>query len=362
MPLDGAETTVQQERWHYHGARPDTFDIAVTVGKTLDVIGLKGSSLQETRDYAAHLRRTADRLYAAGAPRRRVESCPCCEAPTVDARVSARIFDIDYYACSVCGHGFVREQPSQEALGAIFALSEQHSETYIDMSAAEFRIENVVMPKLDWLNDVYRGHYGRLPTSLIDVGAGGGHFVAAARRRGIAADGFEVSHVSRRFADAAFGLSLHNADFLSEPAAGPIDVVTMWGLLEYTPEPRRFMAAARKRIAADGLLVVEVPRLNCLGTAAQRLAPDNVARHLDPTTHVNTFSDASLATALVESGFRPVAAGYFGMDAYELLVQQALRLKDDGVVAALGDMITGLQQSLDGARLCDDIVIAAVPG
>jgi 2-polyprenyl-3-methyl-5-hydroxy-6-metoxy-1,4-benzoquinol methylase len=218
-----------------------------------------------------------------------------------------------------------------------------------------------VAPKLAWLLDLHRARYRRAPRDLIDVGAGGGHFVAAARRAGIAAEGYEVSRSSRRFAREAFAIALRDTDFAAEAAPAPADVVTMWGLLEYAAEPRTLLSAARKRIAADGLLVVEVPRLNCLGTAVQRLAPDNVARHLDPTTHVNTFTDASLATALVETGFEPVAVWYFGMDAYELLMQQALRLEGDGVMSTLGGMIPELQSCLDRGRLCDDIVMAAAP-
>jgi 2-polyprenyl-3-methyl-5-hydroxy-6-metoxy-1,4-benzoquinol methylase len=361
-PLDGAMSGATVERWCYRGgAKSVTFDLAVSVGKPLDVVGLKGASLQDTRDYASHLRNTAERLYGPGTPRRIVESCPCCGAPTADANETARIFGVSYRACARCGHGFVREQPTQEALARLFAESEAHSQTYVDPAAAEFRIANVVAPKLTWLLELFRARSGRAPGHLVDVGAGGGHFVAAARRAGIAAEGYEVSQSSRRFAQEAFALALRESDFTTEASPTPTDVVTMWGLLEYAAEPRTLLAAARRRIAADGLLVVEVPRLNCFGTAVQRLTPDTVARHLDPTTHINTFTDASLATALVETGFEPIAVWYFGMDAYELLMQQALQLQGDGVMSALGGMIPELQSCLDHGRLCDDIVMAAVP-
>jgi len=82
---------------------------------------------------------------------------------------------------------------------------------------------------------------------------------------------------------------------------------------------------------------------------------------MDPTSHMNAFSDASLATALVETGFRPVAVWYFGMDVYEFLVQAALRLDDKRVLAELADFIPPLQASLDHGRQCDDLVIAACP-
>ena len=138
--------------------------------------------------------------------------------------------------------------------------------------------------------------------------------------------------------------------------------MTFWGLLEYVPEPRCFLDRARCCLTPEnGLLIVEIPRLDCFGTAVQRERPDTVARHMDPTSHMNAFTDASLATVLVETGFRPVAAWYFGMDLYEFLVQAALRLDEPRVFAELADLIAPLQASLDHGRQCDDLVIAARP-
>jgi hypothetical protein len=111
------------------------------------------------------------------------------------------------------------------------------------------------------------------------------------------------------------------------------------------------------------MLIVEVPRIDCVSTAVQEPLDAVVARHLDPTSHVNTFSDGSLLTALVRNGFRPVAAWYFGMDAYELLVQIAARCGEDAasVMERGADLIPYVQARLDDARACDDIVVACVP-
>lgn len=193
------------------------------------------------------------------------------------------------------------------------------------------------------------------------MGAGGGHFVEGLRRRGLDVTGYELSRASRGFALEAFGLELVADDFLDDDRA-QADILTMWGLLEYTPEPRRFLARARQRFAdAGGLLVVEVPRFDALGTVVQGTNPDGVARHMDPTSHLNCFTEESLGTALVAEGFRPIAAWYFGMDAYELLVQAALRLDDEGAISALADMIPALQAACDAGRQCDDLIMAAVP-
>ncbi|MBV9521517.1 MAG: class I SAM-dependent methyltransferase [Alphaproteobacteria bacterium] len=354
-----SERTVEQ--WEYRrGDHVLSCAVEILIGKPLDVLSLKGTSLDEVRRYADFLKQTARRLYAPDASLRRCDACPICDSAATSAD-ALRIFGQSYARCGECGHGFVRDQPSLEALDTIFGESEAHAAVYIDRAGIETRLSQIIAPKAEWLLGQYHRRHGRLPVTALDVGAGGGHFVEGLRRRGIDAVGYERSRASRIFAEDAFGVALRPSSFLDDPPE-PRDLVTMWGLLEYVPEPRRFLEQARRCLTAEsGLLVIEVPRLDCFGTAVQRETPESIARHMDPTSHMNVFTDGSLATALVETGFRPVAAWYFGMDLYEFLVQAALRCARAEMLVQLADFIAPLQASLDHARLCDDLVVAAVP-
>lgn len=356
--VPGGRETWRMER---AGAAPRAFDVAVDVGKPFDVLGFKGVDLAEIRGYADHLASVAARLYADGAPRRTIAACPCCGADTAGAEVAMTVFGVAYRRCGDCGHVFVREQPSEAALHAVFAESDAHSGAYTDADAAERRIAAIAAPKYAWAADHYAGLHGRRPRSGVDAGAGGGHFVEAMRRNGLAARGFELSHASRAFARAAFGIELEGVDFAAaEP--GRVDLATLWGVLEYVPEPCRMLAAARRWLSpADGLLVVEVPRFDALGTRAQTLAGARIARHMDPTSHVNAFTEASLCTALIETGFEPVAAWFFGMDGYETVLQMALRAGDAAIAGTFADFVAALQSVADDGRLCDDLIVAARP-
>ena len=365
VSLDGARVSRTTEIWECRDRQEGTltFEVDVTIGKPLDILALKGTSLSEIREYTRFLQSVVAKLYGPHSATKRVASCPCCDESVSSPHEAASIFGVAYNRCNECGHVFVGSQPEPSALLEVFAESEEHAATYTDRKQIDFRLAQVIKPKVDWMLGVYRGQHGRDPRAVMDVGAGGGHFVEVCRRAGLKAEGYEVSKASRQFARDAFGIELSSQDFLSEiDGSEEFDVVTFWGLLEYTPEPCRYLQAAYRRLARDqGMLVAEVPRFDCLGTAVQKLCPDTVARHLDPTSHVNCFSDASLATALVRSGFRPVAAWYFGMDAYELIIQLALQLGDPGAVERLVPWIPELQASLDTARLCDDVIVAAVP-
>lgn len=333
------------------------FPIEVTVGKPLDVLALKDTSLAEVDEYAKFLHTTARALYTDTAASR--AACPCCGAPSIDAPEALRVFDIAYVRCPGCGHGYVRDLPPAESLDALFEESEDHSGIYTDPGTIEVRLDQVARPKVRWVLSAYASACGGAPSTMIDVGAGGGHMVRGFQEAGIQATGYELSWASRRFASEQFDIDLIAADFLAAEGE-TVDLLTMWGLLEYTAEPAEFVAAAHRRLAPGGMLVVEVPRFESLSSAVQANPEAVIARHLDPTTHVNCFTDDSLATILRSGGFRPVAAWYFGMDAYELLVQVALRFRGDEAFAALAEDLLGLQATLDEALVCDDIVVAAV--
>lgn len=338
------------------GEPVDLATIETRIGKDLDVMALKETSTDEIAAAAEELRRTAEGLYGSSDRLFEVAACPCCGAPTADAAIEIRVYGVDYHRCGDCRHCFVRRQPTRAALERRFTEAEELAETYVDTATLDVRLEQVVRPKLEWTLDVARTHLGRVPRSAIDVGAGGGHFVRLALDAGIDARGYEISQSSRNFARRTLGVDLRR-DFLGEEPRA--ELVTFWGLLEYTPDPRAFLRAARAAVEPDGLVVVEVPRIDCLGTAVQKSFPDRIARHLDPSSHVNCFSDASLARALATEGLRPVATWYFGMDAYELAVQTALAT--GAPLGGLVEALAPLQRPLDEARFCDDVIVAALP-
>jgi 2-polyprenyl-3-methyl-5-hydroxy-6-metoxy-1,4-benzoquinol methylase len=354
---------VQLELWSYTPPHSTsrTYELKVYTGKPLNVIGLKKPVLEELRNYANFLALTAQRLNTQDTKKIEIKQCPCCCTRITDTKEVLRVFNIPYLRCSVCGHVFVGTQLDAQEVNSLFEHSVDHSQTYTNTETLDARLNEVIIPKVAWVLETYQRVVGENPLTCIDVGAGGGHFVFGMRRQGIKCVGFELSQVSRVFAKKVFDLNLIGEDFLTTET-NLVNIITMWGLLEYTPNPRQFLEKARKLLQPNhGLLVVEVPRFDALGTVVQAENPQNIVRHMDPTSHLNCFSDCSLATALVETGFRPVAVWYFGMDIYELLVQIAMRLDDSQVFDYLGDMIPALQASCDLGRQCDDLIIAAIP-
>jgi SAM-dependent methyltransferase len=361
LPAGGSGSEI----WSLHDGERQlvSFPMRVRLGKPFDVLKMKGHSTAHFHSSITPLRAAIEKLYASGTPRRLMTSCPCCGWDTINATAFARIQGVDYRCCLNCRHVFIREQPTAEALMRMFIENDAYAGDYTSKEQIEQRLTEIVQPKLDWVLSEYRAHFGGELSSIVDVGAGGGHFVACCRKSGIAAEGYEINNAACSFAKTTLGVELRREDVLTATIEnGAVGAVTCWGVLEYTPEPAQFVSAARRALSKDdGLLIVEVPRADAFGSVVQAQFPNSVWRHLSPASHMNIYSDASIATLLYENGFRPISAWYFGMDFYELLCQVAVALDDDRILDELSSLVAPMQASLDAAEFVDDLIIAAVP-
>jgi 2-polyprenyl-3-methyl-5-hydroxy-6-metoxy-1,4-benzoquinol methylase len=140
------------------------------------------------------------------------------------------------------------------------------------------------------------------PAALLDVGAGRGRFVAAAATAGYRASGIEPS--DRGVAAAmALGVDVRQAAVLDaenhEIAAGSLDAVTLWHVLEHLDEPGAALDRIAGWLAPGGTLLVGVPNLASLQA---RLGGERWY-HLDVPRHRTHFTPAGLSTLLHRHGF-----------------------------------------------------------
>jgi SAM-dependent methyltransferase len=98
---------------------------------------------------------------------------------------------------------------------------------------------------------------------LLDVGAGSGILLAAARQMGMAAEGIEPSSWLAAAAKA-HGCSVHLGVLPHPDAAGPYDLVTLVDVIEHVANPRGLLEAAAAVLAPDGLLAVVTPDASSL--------------------------------------------------------------------------------------------------
>ncbi len=138
---------------------------------------------------------------------------------------------------------------------------------------------------------------------LLDVGAGRGRFVAAARAAGYRAEGIEPSLRGVAAAHEEYGVRLRR-EALAEArvAPGSLEVITLWHVLEHLEDPAGALAAMAGWLAPGGVILVGVPNL------ASLQARIGGARwfHLDVPRHRTHFTARGLELALAAAGLEPV--------------------------------------------------------
>lgn len=349
----------KKEKWA--GRRRYHF-VDVYLGKPLDVFSLKKDVVAAFEQSLAGIRLSRKALFRPQATET-VSKCPVCGAVSKKSVLKLVVYGAHYHECSECTHHFVINRPRSGVLKDFYSKSARYAATYTSKKTVDLRLKQVAIPKAKWAIEQYRKIYGSYPRSILDVGAGAGHFVQACRKMGFSANGIEVSQPSRDFCRENFGFDLINMDFIgASKKMSMVDMITFWGVIEHVPNPVVFLKEASKLVPKSrGLVIAEVPRWNCISTLIQSVFSEAIVRHLDPLGHISCFTDESLRRSFELGGFTPVAAWYFGMDAYELAMQFANLVKNKMVLRMFLRHVNALQTRIDKERLSDEMVFAARP-
>jgi 2-polyprenyl-3-methyl-5-hydroxy-6-metoxy-1,4-benzoquinol methylase len=349
------------ETWISNTDQPNSYEVNVRYGKPVDICSLKLMDLEDLESCISEYRISRENLF--NHEKEKILNCPICNDDVINCEFKLNIYGAEYYHCKICDHYFLVEKPVKSVLEDFYKSSETSSNTYVDKRSLETRLYQVAMPKLEWVIKQFILQYDREPESILDVGAGGGHFVHACKKYGLDAQGIELSESSIKFSQENFNLNLNCGDFIKEKNEFKnFDIVTFWGVLEHIPYPNNFLKSAYEILKGrKTMIVASVPRWDCFGTAVQKSFPNSIIRHLDPMGHIHCFSDSSLASAFEMNGFAPCSAWYFGMDVYELMIQLSYHLHEDRIIDLLRPHLLALQNAIDQGCLSDELVLAGIP-
>lgn len=350
----------QKEVWT---AGDKEFLMNITYGKSIDIISLKKGVVDDFAKSVACKQTSATQLLT-DKQMVTVSNCPICGEKTNKLPPIFKVYGSSYLQCKSCSHNFLGKKLSEKALTEYFKNDHEYRATYNDREIAETRVAQVATPKLEWTLQQFNQIYGRPPKGILDVGAGSGHFIYACEQKKIPAKGIEISPHGRNFCKQVFDIEILDLDFIKDfekISTFEFEIITFWGVIECVTNPSAMIDAARRSLKnKQGMIVAEVPRWDALSTTVQKFFPDSVIRHLDPIGHIHIFSDRSLLQLLLNNEIKPVAAWYFGMDAYELITQIAFALNNENIIDELRHLIPELQSQFDQVRLSDEIVIAGI--
>ena len=150
---------------------------------------------------------------------------------------------------------------------------------------------------------------------LLEVGAGYGLFLAAAREAGWTTSGVELSRTGAKHAQDTLGLDVFCGQLEEAPLTPGFDVVCAWDTVEHVPDPLSFWRTVRAQVAADGVVLFSTPYVSSLparllGTRWWTLKPTEHIWHFTPRTHALLLARAGLAlTRVVRNPLAPANAG-----------------------------------------------------
>lgn len=206
--------------------------------------------------------------------------------------------------CSGCGLLYVNPRPTEREMGRYYPEAYSWRET--------LRASSCLTRLIRRLEKWYRYHLlrdevskvirltGRTSGRALDIGCGTGDRLDVFRQSGFETFGVETSS-SADYASSFLGLNIHKGDLFS--ARFPdrfFDLVTLYHVLEHTPDPSAICQEVERILKEDGYFVVQVPNRDSLQYRifGKRWAAFDVPRDL------YYFDPRTLGAILERVGFR----------------------------------------------------------
>ena len=148
--------------------------------------------------------------------------------------------------------------------------------------------------------------------ALLDVGAGTGFFLRAAKKRGWTVTGIEPNPSARNLANSKTPKTVFGADTLSTLPQHSFDVITLWHVLEHLPNLEDDIRTLQKLLKPNGRIVVAVPNFKSFDAVYFK---DYWAAY-DVPRHLWHFSQQSIPKVFSEVQMKLESTHPLIMDAY----------------------------------------------
>lgn len=140
---------------------------------------------------------------------------------------------------------------------------------------------------------------------ILDIGAAAGFFLKVAKEKGWKTFGIEPSKYLSDYGNRTYGVNIQCGTIETAPKYdAPMDVVTLWDVLEHTFEPKDVLNRVNKFLKPGGHVVVNYPNIgNWMAKMAGRKYWFIISVHL------YYFVPKTIEAMLKETGFEVVESG-----------------------------------------------------
>lgn len=264
--------------------------------------------------------------------------CPLCGP--AEARTWKRDQGFAAVECRSCGLRLTWPPPSAEELARFYAQEDYYETRGMGADAAG-----------PWLERA-RGILGAVPgvRSVLDVGAGQGHLVAALRSMSMVADGVEPLASGRAAAQHLHGISL--LEHVPPAGTAAYDLITLVHALEHVRDPLDLLKRLGGLLGERGSIFIEVPHAGSI----EYLRPSRRRELLALPGHLFHFTPGSLARIVERVGLEVVVVRLINPDVLEWLFELRDRLRSPRESpaaasppgAASSEPVTGMGEGLRG--------------
>lgn len=145
---------------------------------------------------------------------------------------------------------------------------------------------------------------------VLDVGCGGGLFLALLKKRGFQVMGLDFSQAAASVAWQYHGVPVVCGSLSQSPIPpGHCAAVTMFHVLEHLYDPRHYLDVARDLLRPEGRLIIQVPNAACW----QFLMLGEAWSGLDVPRHLIDFRAQDIELLLESCGFEVIRRKFFSL-------------------------------------------------
>ncbi|HOO27390.1 MAG TPA: methyltransferase domain-containing protein [Lachnospiraceae bacterium] len=284
-------------------------------------------------------------------PRR--TNCKICGEPLGEPLFHSH--GIGYIECSKCGHLNGEFEDTDDFASKVY-IQDDYSKNYSSKDREEYnrRLSTIYIPKAEYLQSCMEKEQ-LADIRLLDIGAGCGYFVAAAKKLGMQASGIEISenqvNYGNTMADETIltHVGLHDSiNFIEKTDANVISAI---GVLEHLINLQENLDAIGSNHNIQ-YLYASVPMFSfsCAFEAANQQCYN---RHTGGT-HTHLFSNSSIRYMAEQMGFEPVYEWRFGSDINDLYRFLTMMLTKSGNSAFASDFSGKFVPLMDELQLILD--------
>lgn len=194
--------------------------------------------------------------------------------------------------CGGCGLVFLAQADVSDLKSSY--VSDEYVDTHDRFLAQDRAFRHIARRRIEWLSQ------RSLPGPLLEIGPGRGYLLDEARVAGFDPVGVEPSPQLAARITAEFGVPVE-CGFVGEVDLphDEYDVICLYHVLEHVEDPVDLLRRLGELLAADGLLVIEVP--NFASAMAQRRGDRWAAVQLTEL-HVSQFAPRTLRQLVERAG------------------------------------------------------------